>query len=73
MKKQSSNLRKNEHLGKFKLINPKIGDDSKRLKYQFLSQYYMSEAGEKNIDEYEDDFEEDLDIDENGVEELDDI
>ena len=34
----------------------------------------MSEAGENNIDEYEDDFEEeDLDIDENGVEELDDI
>jgi hypothetical protein len=55
------------------LINPKIGDDSKRLIYQFLRQYHMSEAGENNIDEYEDDFEEDLDIDENGVEELDDI
>jgi hypothetical protein len=32
----------------------------------------MSEAGENNIDEYEDGFEEDLDIDENGNEELDD-
>jgi hypothetical protein len=32
----------------------------------------MSEAGENNLDEYEDDFEEDLDIDENGAEELDD-
>jgi hypothetical protein len=32
----------------------------------------MSETGENNIDEYEDDFEEDLDIDENEVEELDD-
>jgi hypothetical protein len=32
----------------------------------------MSESGENNLDEYEDDFEEDLDIDENDVEELDD-
>ena len=32
----------------------------------------MSETGENNIDKYEDDFEEDLDIDENEVEELDD-
>jgi hypothetical protein len=32
----------------------------------------MSESGENNIDEYEDDFEENLDIDENEVEELDD-
>jgi hypothetical protein len=32
----------------------------------------MSETGENNIDEYEDEFEEDLDIDENEVEELDD-
>jgi hypothetical protein len=32
----------------------------------------MSEIGENNIDEYEDDFEDDLDIDENEVEELDD-
>jgi|GEM_PF-4212999 len=32
----------------------------------------MSETGQNNIDEYEDDFEEDLDIDENEVEELDD-
>ena len=32
----------------------------------------MSETGENNVDEYEDDFEEDLDIDENEVEELDD-
>ena len=32
----------------------------------------MSETGENNLDEYEDDFEEDLDIDENEAEELDD-
>jgi hypothetical protein len=32
----------------------------------------MSETGENNTDEYEDDFEEDLDVDENEVEELDD-
>ena len=55
------------------MISAKIGDDSKKDYYiNVRAKYHMSETGENNIDEYEDEFEEDLDIDENEVEELDD-